>query len=49
MFGIQVIPLGVTSIVLVILQPLMVGTWCSLCLATAIFMLLTIVHGDGRS
>jgi uncharacterized membrane protein len=42
MFGFLVIPLGVTSIVLVILQPLAVGTWCTLCLLTALFMLVMI-------
>jgi hypothetical protein len=42
MFGILVIPLGVTSIILVILQPVMVGTWCAICLATALLMLLMI-------
>src|ERR687891_1385136 len=40
MFGVLVVPLGITSIVLVILQPIAVGTWCTLCLATALFMLL---------
>jgi hypothetical protein len=38
-FFILVVPLGVTSIVLVILQPLAVGYWCSICLATALLML----------
>jgi hypothetical protein len=33
------VPLGVTSIVLVILQPVAVGAWCTLCLATAALML----------
>jgi uncharacterized membrane protein len=42
MFGFLVIPLGVTSIVLVILQPLAVGAWCTLCLLTALFMLIMI-------
>lgn len=42
MFGFLVIPLGITSITLVILQPVMVGTWCTLCLVTAGFMLLMI-------
>jgi hypothetical protein len=42
MFGVLVIPLGIVSIVLVILQPVMVGTWCTLCLVTALFMLLMI-------
>lgn len=38
-FGILVIPLGLVSIILVISQPLIVGAWCTICLATAIFML----------
>jgi hypothetical protein len=42
MFFVAVVPLGITSIVLVILQPVAVGTWCTLCLATALFMLLMI-------
>jgi len=41
-FGILVVPLGVVSIVLVILQPLAVGAWCTLCLATAVAMLVMI-------
>jgi len=42
MFGVLVIPLGIVSIVLVILQPVMVGEWCALCLATAALMLMMI-------
>jgi hypothetical protein len=42
MFFIAVVPLGIVSIMLVILQPVGVGTWCTLCLATALFMLLMI-------
>lgn len=42
MFGVLVVPLGITSIVLVILQPLSVGTWCFLCLLTALFMLIMV-------
>ncbi|MDQ3937091.1 MAG: vitamin K epoxide reductase, partial [Chloroflexota bacterium] len=38
-FGIAVIPLGLVSITLVILQPVAVGTWCTLCLITAAAML----------
>lgn len=41
-FFILVVPLGVTSIVLVILQPVAVGQWCTLCLATALVMLIMI-------
>jgi hypothetical protein len=42
MFGVLVVPLGVVSIVLVILQPLAVGAWCTLCLVTAAAMLIMI-------
>jgi hypothetical protein len=38
-FGILVVPLGIVSITLVILQPVAVGTWCTLCLLTALAML----------
>lgn len=41
-FGVIVVPLGIVSIVLVILQPVAVGEWCSLCLFTAAAMLLMI-------
>ncbi len=41
-FGILVVPLGITHIVLVILQPVIVGQWCTLCLAAAFLMLLMI-------
>jgi uncharacterized membrane protein len=41
-FFILVVPLGIVSIVLVILQPLAVGEWCSICLFTAFVMLLMI-------
>lgn len=38
-FGILVIPLGFTSILLVMLQPIAVGAWCGLCLFIAACML----------
>lgn len=37
-FGILVIPMGVTSIVLVILQPVSIGAWCFLCLIAALMV-----------
>ncbi|MGH2406393.1 MAG: vitamin K epoxide reductase family protein, partial [bacterium] len=40
LFGIAVVPLGIISVVLVILQPLAVGAWCTLCLASALLMLI---------
>jgi len=42
MFGVLVVPLGVVSIVLVVLQPIAVGAWCTLCLITAAAMLIMI-------
>ncbi len=41
-FGILVVPVGTVSIVLIILQPLSVGVWCSLCLLAGIAMLVMI-------
>lgn len=41
-FGILVIPLGLAHITLVILQPVVVGHWCTLCLAAAAVMLVMI-------
>jgi uncharacterized membrane protein len=35
LFGVLIVPVGVVSIVLVVLQPLAVGAWCALCLLTA--------------
>jgi hypothetical protein len=42
LFGVIVVPLGATSIVLVILQPIGVGAWCTLCLAAAFAMLMMV-------
>jgi hypothetical protein len=42
LFGVLVVPLGIVSIVLVILQPVAVGAWCALCLITAAAMLIMI-------
>lgn len=41
-YGVLVIPVGLISTTLVILQPLAVGTWCTLCLVTAVCMLFAI-------
>ncbi len=41
-YGVLVIPVSLVSIILVILQPLSVGFWCFLCLATAALMLFSI-------
>lgn len=42
------IPVGIVSIFLIILQPVVVGTWCSWCLATAACMLIMIVLTAGE-
>jgi hypothetical protein len=38
-FGFDVIPLGIVSIVLVILQGTVIGSWCTICLMTAVVSL----------
>lgn len=47
-FAFLVIPVGIVSIFLIILQPVIVGAWCSWCLATAACMLLMIVLTAGE-
>ena len=41
-FGILVVPLGIVSVSLIILQPLAVGAWCTPCLIAAAAMLVMI-------
>lgn len=42
MFGVLVVPLGIVSIMLIILQPVAVGAWCTVCLITAVAMVIMI-------
>jgi uncharacterized membrane protein len=42
LFGIAVGPLGLVSVVLIILQPVVVGAWCTLCIITAILSVVMI-------
>lgn len=42
LFGIATGPLGMVSVVLVILQPLVVGAWCTLCLVTAVISIVMV-------
>ena len=42
MFGIVVVPLGVVSIYFIIIQPIVIGTWCTLCLVAGLAMLIMI-------
>jgi len=38
-FGVVVVPLGAVSIFFIIAQPIVIGTWCTLCLLQALAML----------
>lgn len=42
LFGIDVIPLGIVSVILVVLQGTIVGYWCTICLATAVVSIVLI-------
>ena len=42
LFGIAVGPLGLVSVLLVILQPVLVGAWCTLCMLTAVISVVMI-------
>lgn len=42
-FGLMVVPAGITSILLIVSQPVLVGAWCGLCLVTAACMLVMIL------
>jgi nucleoside-diphosphate-sugar epimerase/uncharacterized membrane protein len=42
--AILVLPLGVVSIYFVIIQPILIGTWCTLCLIAALAMLVMIPY-----
>lgn len=42
LFGILVVPAGLVSIILIMLQPLLIGSWCFWCLITATCMLIMI-------
>lgn len=44
LFGILIVPLGVTSIFFIIIQPTVIGTWCTLCLIAALAMLVQIPY-----
>jgi len=44
LFGIMIVPLGAVSIFFIIIQPIMLGTWCTLCLIAAAAMLIQIPY-----
>jgi len=44
LFGLMIVPLGAVSIFFIIIQPIVIGTWCTLCLVAALAMLLQIPY-----
>lgn len=44
LFGIVVVPLGVISIYFIIIQPIVIGTYCTICLMAGIAMLIMIPY-----
>ncbi|MGE0622854.1 MAG: NAD-dependent epimerase/dehydratase family protein [Pseudomonadales bacterium] len=43
-FGFLIVPLGAVSIYFIIIQPIVIGTWCTLCLIAAAAMVLQIPY-----
>jgi len=43
-FGIMIVPLGVVSITFIVIQPILLGTWCTLCLVAAAAMVIQIPY-----
>jgi nucleoside-diphosphate-sugar epimerase/uncharacterized membrane protein len=44
LFGVMIVPLGAVSLFFIIIQPIVIGTWCTLCLIAAAAMLLQIPY-----
>ena len=44
LFGIMIVPLGVVSITFIVIQPIVLGTWCTLCLIAAAAMVVQIPY-----
>lgn len=44
LFGFMIVPLGIVSITFIIIQPIVIGTWCTLCLIGAAAMLIQIPY-----
>jgi hypothetical protein len=44
LFGIIIVPLGAVSITFIVIQPIVIGTWCTLCLIAAAAMLVQIPY-----
>lgn len=44
LFGLMIVPLGAVSLFFIIIQPIVIGTWCTLCLVAAAAMLIQIPY-----
>jgi hypothetical protein len=44
LFGVMIVPLGAVSIFFIVIQPIVIGTWCTLCLVAAAAMLVQIPY-----
>ncbi|MFP4098412.1 MAG: vitamin K epoxide reductase family protein [Alphaproteobacteria bacterium] len=44
LFGFMIVPLGIISITFIIIQPIVIGTWCTLCLIAAAAMVIQIPY-----
>lgn len=44
LFGLLIVPLGVVSVTFIIIQPIVIGTWCALCLVQAGAMLVQMAY-----
>jgi nucleoside-diphosphate-sugar epimerase/uncharacterized membrane protein len=44
LFGLMIVPLGAVSLFFIIIQPIWIGTWCTLCLVAAAAMLVQIPY-----
>ncbi|HEX2140004.1 MAG TPA: vitamin K epoxide reductase family protein [Woeseiaceae bacterium] len=44
LFGVMIVPLGAISIFFIIIQPIVIGTWCTLCLIGAAAMVVQIPY-----
>ena len=44
LFGLMIVPLGAVSIFFIVIQPIVIGTWCTLCLVAATAMLIQIPY-----
>lgn len=44
LFGLMIVPLGIISITFIVIQPIVIGTWCTLCLIAAAAMVIQIPY-----